>query len=110
MKKIIFTLLGMLMITSASAVENEYVPLVREGVKWVEYYNNSIENIESLTSYQFDGQKEIGGNIYSMLYAANINDATQNNRLVAYVREQDKQIYIIPVDSEVYGCIISLKS
>ena len=42
-----------------------------------------------------------------MLYAANINDATQNNRLVAYVREQDKQIYIIPVDSEVYGCIIS---
>ncbi len=87
--------------------QDDYVPLVREGVKWVEYYNNSIENIESLTSYQFDGQKEIGGNIYSMLYAANINDATQNNRLVAYVREQDKQIYIIPVDSEVYGCIIS---
>ena len=107
MKKIIFSLLGLLMVTSASAEESEYVPLVREGVKWVEYYNNSIENIESLTSYQFDGQKEIGGNVYSMLYAANINDATQNNRLVAYVREQDKQIYTIPVDSEVYGCIIS---
>ena len=107
MKKITLLLLGLLMMTSASAVEYEYVPLVREGVKWVEYYNNSIENIESLTSYQFDGQKEIGGNIYSMLYAANLNDATQNNRLVAYVREQDKQIYIIPVDSEVYGCIIS---
>ena len=34
MKKITLLLLGLLMITSASAVENDYVPLVREGVVW----------------------------------------------------------------------------
>ena len=35
MKKIIFTLLGLLMVTSASAVEYQYSPLVKEGKKWV---------------------------------------------------------------------------
>ena len=41
MKKLLFFLLGMLMITSASAAEYQYVPLVREGVKWeyVGYYH-----------------------------------------------------------------------
>ena len=34
MKKIALFLLGLLVMTSASADENEYVPLVREGVVW----------------------------------------------------------------------------
>ena len=36
MRQIVFTLLGLLMITSASAEDAEYYPLVREGVTW--YY------------------------------------------------------------------------
>ena len=42
MRQIVFTLLGLLMITSASAEDAEYYPLVREGVTWYHAsYNNS---------------------------------------------------------------------
>ena len=108
MKKITLLLLGLLAMTSASAVENEYVPLVREGVKWVEYYNNSIENTQAVTTYQFSGNIEIGGNIYSKLYASpKVSNVTQDEIPVAYIREQDKVVYCIPVDAMIYGCILS---
>ena len=39
--KLLFTLLALLGMTQAAAQDYEYVPLVREGVKWVYYYVNS---------------------------------------------------------------------
>ena len=109
MKKITFLLLGLLFMTSASADENEYVPLVREGVKWVEYYNNSIENTQWVKSYQFFGNTEIGGNVYSNLYATDgiSSNLSQNDSPVAYVREQNKQVFIIPINLEIDGCVMS---
>ena len=104
----IITLLGLLMTTSANAVAYQYVPLVREGVKWVEYYYNIIENTQSVTTYQFSENIEIGGNIYSMLYATpKVSNVTQDKIPVAYVREQDKKVYCIPVEAMIYGCILS---
>ncbi len=108
MKKIIFTLLGILILTSARATDNEYVPLVREGVKWVEYYENTIDNTQSVKTYQFCGNIEIGGNVYSKLYSTfRLSDVTQQDSPIAYVREHDKKIYSVPVNSEIYGCILS---
>ena len=108
MKKITLLLLGMLMITSASAEEPQYLPLVKDGKKWVEYYYNTIENTQSVTTYQFSGNIEIGGNIYSKLYAtANTSDVTQEDVPIAYIREDDKQIYAIPINVEINDCVIT---
>ena len=54
MKKIALFLLGLLVMTSASADENEYVPLVREGVVW-EYvsYNSELGILPDLASTNF---------------------------------------------------------
>jgi hypothetical protein len=107
MKQITLLLLGLIMMTSASAAEYEYVPLVREGVKWVEYYNNTIENTQSVTTYQFSGNIEIGGNIYSKLFATKVSNVTQNEIPIAYIREEDKKVYCIPVDAMIFGCVLS---
>ena len=40
MKKIVIALIALLGMSQAAAQEYEYVPFVREGVKWVYYYNN----------------------------------------------------------------------
>ena len=96
MKKTVLFLLGMLMITSARATDNEYVPLVREGVKWVEYYENTIDNTQSVKTYQFCGNIEIGGNVYSKLYSTSrLSDVAQQDSPIAYVREHEKQIYSV---------------
>ena len=89
--------------------QDDYVPLVREGVKWVEYYNNSIENTQWVKSYQFLGNTEIGGNVYRILYATDgiSSNLSQNDSPVAYVREQNKQVFIIPIIFEIDGCVMS---
>lgn len=108
MKNIIFALLGILILTSARATDNEYIPLVREGVKWVEYYENTFDNTQSVKTYQFCGNIEIGGNVYSKLYSTSrLSDVAQQDSPIAYVREHEKQIYSVPVNSEIYGCILS---
>ena len=69
MKKITLLLLGLLMTTSASAVENDYVPLVREGVVWeyVGYYHAwpepGYEKVQ-LYTLEFNGTTTIDGLIY----------------------------------------------
>lgn len=106
MKKNTFLLLALLLMASASATE--YLPLVREGVKWVEYYNNTINNTQFVKTYQFSGNIEIGGNIYSKLYSIpKVSNVAQDGVLVAYVREQDKKVYCIPVDAVISGCVLS---
>ena len=71
MKKSLFFLLGMLMITSASAAEYQYVPLVREGVKWVEYYENDdipIPENQKIIFFYFFLTPTIADNNYNNLY------------------------------------------
>ena len=103
MKKIIFTLLGMLMITSASAVENNYVPLVREGVVW-EYVGYFQE--DSFTEFnpgnilytlEFNGTTSIDGLLYYNIYRTNYDDVgnAKEPYLVAYVREENKVVTAI---------------
>ena len=99
MKKIILLLLGMLMITSASAVENEYVPLVREGVVWeyVGHYHNWPDEgfkREQLYTLEFNGTTTVDGKEYHNIYRTDYNEEciAQEPYLVAYVREENKVV------------------
>lgn len=118
MKKITFLLLGLLMTTSASATEYEYVPLVREGVVW-EYvlYNNSIgfnPNYEVLYYLEFKGSSvldEYDGTTdeYYNLYRTDCDFADSTEPfLVGYLKEKDKIVTARMIDfddfpKEIYG-------
>ena len=111
MKKITLIMLGILMITSASAVEYQYMPLIKDGKKWVEYYEN-YEDYEhdlydqyqsGIICYQLQGVSEINGITYHNLYATLNSDRISDILTpVAYVREQDKKVFaMINEDCEV---------
>ena len=106
MKKIIFTLLGLLMITSASAEENEYVPLVREGVVWEyvgdnqgDYWsgaNTDHYKLFSLYTLEFNGTTTIDGKLYHNIYRTDYDEQgnAQEPFFVAYVREENKVVTV----------------
>ena len=105
-------------ITSASAVENDYVPLVREGVVW-EYvqYNNSVgfnPNYEILYYLEFKGTSvldEYDGSTeeYYNLYRTNYDFADSIEPfIVGFLKEKDKIITARKIDfddfpKEIYG-------
>ena len=94
MKKITLFLLGLLVMTSAIADENEYVPLVREGVVW-EYieYNSELGiqiGIADIYCLEFNGESEYGKMLYRTNYSE--NGVAQEPFLVAYVKEEDKVV------------------
>ena len=94
MKKITFLLLGLLVMTSASAEENEYVPLVREGVVW-EYVDYDSETgiqvgAASIYTLEFNGVSEEGHKLYRTDYEA--NGTAHEPYLVAYVNEENKVV------------------
>ena len=96
MKKITLFLLGLLVMTSASADENEYVPLVREGVVW-EYvsYNSELgilPDLASVYTLEFNGACEEGHKLYRTDY--NANGIANEPYLVAYVNEANKVVTI----------------
>lgn len=102
MKKITLLLLGLMMMTSASAVENEYMPLVREGVVW-EYVGHYLDwpdegyLTEQLYTLEINGTTEIDGELYYNVYRTDYNDEllAQEPYLVAYVREENKVVTAI---------------
>ena len=74
----------------------EYTPLVREGVVWhYSYYGE-------LYKFSFLGEEEIDGKIYRKCYKFDENsDITESNgTLIAYLREENRQVYSIFDDSE----------
>jgi hypothetical protein len=56
MKKIIFILLGLMIMTGASAAEDEYVPLVQQGRKWIfmRYEHTTNHQINPLYFYSLE--------------------------------------------------------
>ncbi len=107
MKKTVLFLLGMLMITSASAADYEYVPIVREGVVW-EYvgYNHAWpetgwEKVQ-LYTLEFNGWTIIDSELYYKLYRTYYDQQgnAKEPYLAAYVGEQGKVVKAIPNDNE----------
>ena len=108
MKKITLLLLGLLMITSARAVENSYVPLVREGVVWeyVGYYHAWPEpgyQKVQLYTLEFNGTTIIDGLLYHNIYRTYYDEQgnAKEPYLAAYVREEGK--VVTAIENNVHG-------
>ena len=108
MKKITLLLLGLLMMTNASAVENEYVPLVREGVVWeyVGYYHAWPEpgyQKVQLYTLEFNGTTIIDGLLYHNIYRTYYDQQgnAKEPYLAAYVREEGK--VVTAIENDVHG-------
>jgi hypothetical protein len=106
---IVLTLLGM----TQMMAQADYVPFVREGVKWVCYYNNYYKNTYPYGQYYKDGKTyftlelkgdvEINGNTYKAMhkYSGDAIDP-ENDTVLICLREQDKIVYGIVPDGNVY--------
>ena len=106
-KTILYLLLTILGFTQAVAQEYEYVPLVREGVKWVYYYDNPFGEFLDMPgniqyfSFEFKGDVQIGDKNYKPIVLTHYLD--DNNKEVeeftpAYLREENKVVYAIHPD------------
>ena len=96
MEKFLLTLLGLLMMTNASALEYQYDPLVREGKVWVECQLKPTNKVDYLTYYQFKGTTTINGVEYKNLYATkNTKNITDEDIPIAFMYEANKKVYAI---------------
>ena len=100
MKKIlVLSVLALLGMGLADAQVNDYVPFVREGVKWV--YHSSVDDYYH--ALELKGDTVIGGKTYKAMHkyrgAAVFVDEGQ---VPVYLREQDKVVYGIVPDGKTY--------
>ena len=119
MKKIILlALLALLGMSQAVAQEDEYVPFVREGVKWVYYYENNETtwhgadpNLPLGANYltlEIKGDTIIDGKYYKAMHKYSGDAIDQNSDTIpVYLREEDKVVYgIVPEKNFYYDCSI----
>ena len=112
-KTILFTLLALLGMTQTIAQEYEYVPFVREGVKWVYYIKNTsdiygwidhdLPNGNFYLTLELKGDTVINGISFKAMHkyaGENINQ--QNDTIPLYLREEDKVVYGIIPDCKKY--------
>jgi len=113
-KTLLISILALLGMTQAAAQEYEYVPFVREGVKWVYYYQNygnqnfpPDPNLQSGTVYlnlELKGDVVINGKTYKAMhkyYGNAINE--ENDTIPIYLREKDQVVYGITPDGKTYA-------
>jgi len=104
----------------AQGTTYEYVPFVREGVKWVCFYDNPINAIdyegafipygEHYYTLELKGDTVINGKSYKPLhlYSGSCIDE-ENDTVPVYLREENKIIYgIIPDDARYFECPIGI--
>ena len=96
------TLLG---ITQLAAQDYEYVPFVREGVKWVcdNPYNESMALHHRYFALEISGDTIIDGKSYKALhkYSGDAIDE-MNDTIPVYLREENKVVYGIVPDGKTY--------
>ena len=118
-KTLLLTLLALLSMTQAAAQEYEYVPFVREDVKWVYFYENYDNIIPAnpdlaigtvFLNLEFKGDTVINGKTYKAMhkyFGDAINE--ENDTVPVYLREEDKVVYGIVPDHRSYAdCPIGL--
>ena len=119
-KTIVIILLAMFGLSQAVAQEYEYVPFVREGVKWVYIVDNPIQGLgyedgfipygEHQFTLEIKGDTLIGDKNYKPvhLYSGNTIDEV-NDTVPVYLREEDKVVYgIIPDDRRFWECPVGI--
>ena len=111
---ILFTFLALLGISQAAAQDYEYVPFVREGVKWVycivnyddSWYGKADPHFPIGLTYQtleFKGDTVINGLTYKAMHkygGRSINP--ENDTIPVYMREENKVVYCIVPDRKFY--------
>ena len=119
-KTLLFTLLTLFGMTQLAAQEYEYVPFVREGVKWVYFYSNPIQGLgyedgfipygEHYYTFEMKGDTLIDGKSYKPVHlysGTDINDASDT--VPVFLREENKIVYgIIPDDRRYWECPIGI--
>lgn len=106
MKKFfIISFLALLGMTQAAAQDYEYVPLVREGVKWVCYSEIPISTytIKHFFTLEFKGDAVINGVTYKAMHYYSGEEIDPNNDTIpVYMREEGKVVYAIVPDGKTY--------
>ena len=111
-----FTLLVLLGISQAVAKDYEYVPFVREGVKWVycidNPYNEEFSEMylpmpsgTSYYSFEMRGDAEFNGKHYKpvvLYYLDEDGKEIAQNIVPVYLREEDKVVYAYHPDGMTY--------
>lgn len=112
-KTLLITMLALLGLSQAVAQEYEYVPFVREGVKWVYYYNNqdnpsfpadpNLAIGKVYLTLEIKGDALIGGKSYKKMHKY-FGDAINEeiDTVPIYLREEDKIVYAIVPDGKTY--------
>ena len=98
MKKFIFTIVMLFtcsIAAQAQAQSEDYLPLVREGVRW-HYVKSFIDSQEEIFVdtpyyYEFKGDSILNGKTYKKCYVT--SSEPKESGLVALVREEDKKVY-----------------
>ena len=117
-KTLLLTLLALLGMPQVVAQEYEYVPFVREGVKWVYYIrDNGITETNWFTqpalgdhktyrTLELKGDTVINGKTYKAMHmCVDDVDSEPNDVVPIYLREEDKVVYgIIPDGTLYYDC------
>lgn len=118
-KTLILTLLALLGLTQAMAQEYEYIPFVREGVKWVYCIYNDGDFFDpdphfpigwTYQTLEFKGDTVINGRTYKAMhkYSGKAIDQ-ENDTIPVYLREENKVVYGIVPDGKFYrDCPIAL--
>ena len=88
-----YTFIFMIAFISASAAEYEYVPLVREGLQWVYYHDNSITGEAGDYAVDFAGPVEIGDKIYQEVYSHTLDPNHSGAYVAGYMREEGRKVY-----------------
>ena len=111
-KKLITLLLALLGLTQAAAQEYEYVPFVREGVKWVYGYDNPFyEDVLNMPdgccyfAFEMKGDTVYEGKHYKpvKLYYINYDgEEIEQDFTPIWLREEDKVVYACHLDGMCY--------
>ena len=113
-KTILFTLLALLGLSQSMAQDYEYVPFVREGVKWVysiydyqylDLYNHPANGDGySYRTLELKGDTIINGKTYKAMHRSVDDELSEPSDVIPiYLREEDKKVYGIVPDGKFYG-------
>ena len=116
-KTILMIMLALLGMSQLGAQEYEYVPFVREGVKWVCFYDNPCFVDEGFIPFgehyfvlEIKGDICIDGKWYKPVhYYSGYSINEENDTVPVYLREENKVVYgIIPDDRRYWECPVGI--
>ena len=91
-------LLGMPMVRAQQAEEPEgyeYVPIVREGVRWKYVWLSGFCGVGSRYFIQMKGETTLNGKTYKRCYRTPYDALNETNDFVGLIREENKKVYCI---------------